>query len=193
MNNIFSRAGLFPILIFVLLIVGACGSKKTAATGFFAQNEEKELLTFDKSKIDSVTAEKTSVKETEVKHSGKDETERVIKIEFDTEKPLSNETNLPPVKSIEVRDKGQKIAENTAKTVDKTIETDKKYQTDNNKLIDEKSSTETEAKTSEKTERKESQMFKWIALTCACVAVILIVLTAKKGISIIDRIKGLFK
>lgn len=157
MKNIKALYTIIFVSVLFILVNVACGSKKTAATSFFSNEENKELLTFDKSKIDSVTNEKTEAKETEVKSIEKDENESVIKIEFDTEKPLNTETFLPPVKSIEIKQKGQKTAENTAKTVDKTNIKDKEFNADLDTGKKEVINTDTEEKQPKQPSEKKAK------------------------------------
>jgi hypothetical protein len=145
-------------ILFILLFV-SCGSKKVISTSAITQ--EANVKTAEAIKIDSSAIKIIQSAEEETKQTETETTEQIIKIEFDTEKPLNPETNLPPIKSIEIKAKGLKSAENTAKTTDKNIENKTNFQEQSESILQDKTKTKEQAK--EIIEKKESQKLKWTA------------------------------
>jgi hypothetical protein len=170
----------------------SCGSRKSALTADTRINEQTDVQSAAANRIDSAAFSQVLI--SEQKNADTEDYEETVKIEFDTEKPLNNATNLPPVKSIEKTNKGKKTAKKAAKTTEQSNAVN--YDEYTLKALNSHLNTATEAKITEKTEKKESQMFKWLAWIAIAAAVIFIctvVKKAMKGTGIINRIKNLFK
>jgi hypothetical protein len=170
------------IYILILLFAFGCGSKKTVITGSASQTETIQVQADRTVHIDS-TAHR-QVKQVEQTQVNTEDYEQKIKIEFDTEKPLNKATNLPPVKNIEITAKGKKTAANTAKNA--VLNDSTTYNTLSAELTDSKVEKHTKTALTEKSERKESQLFKWLAWISICAAVITAIIY---GYKIIEKFK----
>jgi hypothetical protein len=174
-------------------MLGACGSRKSTVTSSFLKNETETIQVAEQLTIDSSINQKEQIKETETKQLTIDETEQYIRIEFDTEKPVNTETNLPPVKSIEVKVKVQKTAENTEKTTDIETELNKNVQEWAERFLQSQSKTDTKGQIKEVTEKKESQKLKWIAIMGICGVLITLFLFSEDWKKVVNWIKNLLK
>jgi hypothetical protein len=99
MKIIYSRIILFCWLIISLFII-ACGTHKKSFTGFLQNETEAAVSKTETSTVDSSSKAATFASTVETANVEKQEYESEVRIEFDTEKPVNDDTGLPPVKSI---------------------------------------------------------------------------------------------
>jgi hypothetical protein len=167
------------LFYFIFLIVAACGSKKTALTGNVHATETSNTQTITANYIDSTAQVQTTTNEH--RDVNTKDYEEIIKIEFDTEKPVNSATGLSPVKSIEITEKGKKTAEKTTKNTEQANAVN--YDEYTLRALNNLYSSETTEEITEKTERKESQWLKWIMWISICITIITITIYAYKIIS----------
>jgi hypothetical protein len=182
----------FLFYFIFLIVAAACGSKKTALTGNVHATETSNTQTITANHTDSTAHVQTTTNEHRDVNT-KDYEEK-IKIEFDTEKPLNNATGLPPVKSIEITEKGKKTAEKTTKNTEQANAVN--YDEYTLQALNNLYSSEKTEEITEKTEREESQFLKWImwiGIAAAAIFVCIIVNKMIKGKGLITYIKNLFK
>jgi hypothetical protein len=161
------------------------------------QNEtEAAVSKTETSTVDRTTKAATVASTVETANVEKQEYESEVKIEFDTEKPINDDTGLPPVKSITTKEKGRKTSEDTAKTSDYAEDVLKTLNAAHNSQTDSTGNNKETEEITEASETKESQFLKWVAVISLSIAVIFAVITIKKalkGTSVLKWIKGLFK
>ncbi|MDR1347362.1 MAG: hypothetical protein LBJ63_02880 [Prevotellaceae bacterium] len=192
MNKILSDIRIFLLPVTFLLLAGACGSKKTTLTGNSHIIESVNTQATTITHTDSAAFYHLS--QTEQKNIDAEDYGQKIRIEFDTEKPVNEATNLPPVQSVEIITKGQKTSDKSAKTTEQgnLVNYDNATVDELNSRI----SIDQTEKTVEKVTKKESQFIKWIAVTAVAIAIIFICIVirkATKGTGLITWIKNLFR
>ena len=180
----------FIILFTICFFFGACGSRKSTLASSFSQIETTEVQLVEQSVIDSSAISNTNINTNEVTQINTDEAEFNININFDTDKPINPTTGLPPIKSINATGKAKKTAENTEKTTETNIETETQFKKWLERFLQSQTKIDTKEKITEKTEKKESQLLKWIAIIVVCGTAIIFFLKSK---GILGWIKKLVK